>query len=118
MARLAGLGIETKLLFYSVHQLPTYRALARGESCSVADRLVAEGISLPCSATLLEGDVACVCRQVAQIVARSKGDRQTFAAESFAFTFNRSTATYKAGDSAGDQNALRVLSWRSQVALK
>ena len=75
IARLAGLGIETKPFFYPMHQLPMYRGLAHGQSYPVADRLAARGISLPCSATLSEGDVAFVCRQVAQVVARSKGDR-------------------------------------------
>ena len=75
MAKLAEVGIETRPFFYPMHALPMYRDLARGQSYPVADRLAAQGINLPSSATLSEGDLAFVCDQIVQILEMSRGNR-------------------------------------------
>lgn len=55
MARMAGAGIETRPVFYPMHQLPPYRDDT--SSFPVADRLAAGGINLPTHSGLSETDV-------------------------------------------------------------
>jgi perosamine synthetase len=55
MARLAATGIETRPVFYPMHQLPPYRDPTG--HFPVADRLSAGGINLPTHARLSEGDI-------------------------------------------------------------
>jgi perosamine synthetase len=61
MARLLGLGVETRPVFYPLHQLPPYREAARGEEFPVADGLARRGLSLPTWAGLSAEDLSYVC---------------------------------------------------------
>jgi perosamine synthetase len=55
IARLAEAGIETRPVFYPMHQLPPY--LEENGHYPVADRLAARGINLPTHAGLTENDI-------------------------------------------------------------
>jgi perosamine synthetase len=61
MARLQERGIETRPIFYPMHILPPYRRSAKGRRFPVADRISAQGISLPTWAGLKQDDVAFIC---------------------------------------------------------
>lgn len=66
--KLAEAGVETRPFFYPMHILPIYQDMAKGQCFPVAERLAAQGINLPSSATLSEEDVAFVCGQVVQVL--------------------------------------------------
>jgi perosamine synthetase len=71
MERLAEAGIETRPFFYPMHTLPMYADSSKGQIFPVAERLGAQGINLPSSATLSEEDVTFVCDQVIQALETS-----------------------------------------------
>lgn len=66
MKSLSSQGIETRPVFYPVHQMPPYRD-ARG-SFPVAERVAARGINLPTHALLTEDDIARVADSLAAAV--------------------------------------------------
>jgi perosamine synthetase len=66
IAKLAKMGIETRPFFYPMHTLPIYQDLAKGQGFPVAERLAAQGINLPSSATLCDEDVVFICEQLIQ----------------------------------------------------
>lgn len=70
MACMAAAGIETRPVFYPMHQLPPYRE-ADGRY-PVAERLAARGMNLPTHAGLTESDVGRVVSQLLKAV-RSLG---------------------------------------------
>lgn len=61
MARLAEQGIETRPVFYPMHQLPMYAPTAKGQMFPVADWLAARGLNLPTYAEMSKADVERVC---------------------------------------------------------
>jgi perosamine synthetase len=71
MAKLAKAGIETRPFFYPMHTLPMYQDVAQGQRFPAADRLAAQGINLPSSATLTEKDVVFICDELCQILEAS-----------------------------------------------
>lgn len=66
MARMAAGGIETRPVFYPMHQLPPYRE--ENGRYPVAERLAARGINLPTHAGLTESDVGRVVSQLLKAV--------------------------------------------------
>jgi perosamine synthetase len=64
MARLLEQGIETRPVFYPLHQLPPYREAARGEEFPVAEGLARRGVSLPTWAGLSADDLSYVCERL------------------------------------------------------
>ena len=58
LKRLAEMGVETRPVFYPMHQMPMYAAPA--SRFPVAERLAARGINLPTSGTITQDDVAYV----------------------------------------------------------
>ncbi len=64
MARLLEQGIETRPVFYPLHQLPPYREAARGEEFPVAEGLARRGVSLPTWAGLSLDDLSYVCERL------------------------------------------------------
>lgn len=70
MAHMAEAGIETRPVFYPMHQLPPY--LDEHGHYPVADRLAARGINLPTHAGLTENDIGRVVAQLLNAV-RSLG---------------------------------------------
>jgi perosamine synthetase len=61
MARLSKAGIETRPLFYPLHEMPPYRAFAGNRAFPNATRLSAHGMSLPSGVTLTDAQLDYVC---------------------------------------------------------
>ena len=61
MARLSKAGIETRPLFYPLHEMPPYRAYAGNRAFPHATKLSARGLSLPSGITLTDGQLDYVC---------------------------------------------------------
>jgi len=68
MAQLGKAGIETRPLFYPLHQMPPYRAYAGNRAFPHATRLSANGLSLPSGATLTDGQLDYVCGVIERCV--------------------------------------------------
>jgi perosamine synthetase len=69
MARLGKAGIETRPLFYPLHQMPPYRAFAGNRAFPHADRLSANGLSLPSGVTLTDGQLDYICGVIERCLA-------------------------------------------------
>jgi perosamine synthetase len=67
MARLADVGIETRPVFYPMHQLPPY--LDTSTAFPVADRLSAQGISLPTHGYLTDDDLDFIGEHLRALIA-------------------------------------------------
>lgn len=70
-ALIAGMradAIETRPVFYPLHTMPAYH-VEGGESFATAERLGAEGISLPTHVLLTEADIERVCESLERNVA-------------------------------------------------
>jgi perosamine synthetase len=76
---LAERGIETRPFFWPMHTLPMYQGCAPDLAYPVAERLAAQGLSLPSSATLTNEDVTYVCEQLVHMLG-SQGDRRVLSA--------------------------------------
>jgi perosamine synthetase len=61
MARLAQAGIETRPLFYPLHDMPPYRPFNGGKAFPVTDHLSANGVSLPSGVLLEPAEIDYVC---------------------------------------------------------
>jgi perosamine synthetase len=70
MAALRAAGIETRPIFPPLHTLPPYLSAATGRELPVAERIAANGITLPTWAGLREQDVARVCAALRAATAR------------------------------------------------
>jgi len=68
MIELAARGIETRPVFYPLHQLPPYRSLGQDKDFPVSTRLAHGGISLPTHAEMSRQDAECVARALLSIV--------------------------------------------------
>jgi perosamine synthetase len=68
MERLAEVGIETRPFFYPMHTLPMYQRISGGQRFPVAERLAAQGLNLPSSATLSTDEVDAVCERLIQVL--------------------------------------------------
>jgi perosamine synthetase len=68
---LADDGIETRPMFYPVHQMPIYQRA--GETHPVADRLATRGINLPSYPDLTDDDVHTIAASVRSYFERSPG---------------------------------------------
>lgn len=67
MARLDAVGVETRPVFYPMHELPPYQGLA-GAGFPVATDCAARGINLPTYAQLSHADIDRVCAALAAAV--------------------------------------------------
>ncbi|MEM2614423.1 MAG: DegT/DnrJ/EryC1/StrS aminotransferase family protein [Nitrososphaerota archaeon] len=63
MERLAREGIETRNMFYPLHEMPIYRNY-ESSSCSVSSRISKQGLSLPSSTKLTEEDVLSITQKL------------------------------------------------------
>jgi perosamine synthetase len=61
MQRLAQAGIETRPLFYPLHEMPPYKPFAGNTAYPVTDHLSANGLSLPSGVLLQPAEVDYVC---------------------------------------------------------
>lgn len=57
-------GIETRPLFYPMHQLPMYTSACEGRSYPVAEQLSRRGINLPSSSLLADEQIDFVCSRL------------------------------------------------------
>lgn len=63
---LGARGIETRPVFYSAHSMPPYINSVRGHAFPVAEKLSANGISLPTWAGLTENKIDYICHALRQ----------------------------------------------------
>ena len=62
-------GIESRPVFYPLHQMPPYRDLVPSEaSFPVAERISRTGISLPCSCRLKSEEIQHVCETITRVL--------------------------------------------------
>jgi perosamine synthetase len=61
MERLARAGVETRPLFYPLHDMPPYQRFTQGHAYPVTERLSANGLSLPSGVLLTDDDIDYVC---------------------------------------------------------
>ncbi|HEY2025287.1 DegT/DnrJ/EryC1/StrS family aminotransferase [Paraburkholderia sp.] len=59
-------GIETRPLFYPVHQMPMYAA--PGQHFPVADEIASRGINLPSYPALMRDDITFICERVREFL--------------------------------------------------
>ena len=69
MSRLDGAGIETRPLFYPLHEMPPYRRFAGNRAFPVTSGLSENGISLPSAVTLGSAQVSYIADTIARQVA-------------------------------------------------
>ena len=69
MTRLGEAGIETRPLFYPLHEMPPYRDAAGNREFPVTTRLSANGLSLPSGVTLTDAEIDFVCSTIERLVA-------------------------------------------------
>jgi perosamine synthetase len=77
MARLAGAGIETRPLFYPLHEMPPYRGYTQGREFPHTSRLSANGLSLPSAVTLSDAAIDYICGVIERSLATRLLARQT-----------------------------------------
>jgi len=70
MADLAQRGIETRPLFYPVHEFPMYRGCRSDDDCPVARDLCYRGLSLPTSSYLKKPDIDIISREVRELISQ------------------------------------------------
>jgi perosamine synthetase len=68
LARLGQANVETRPLFYPLHDMPPYRAYAGGRDFPNASRLSANGFSLPSAVTLTTAEIDYICGVVGRIL--------------------------------------------------
>ena len=68
MARLAAAGVDTRPLFYCMHEMPPYKGYAGNREFPVATRLSANGLSLPSSNAITEAELDYVAATVERLV--------------------------------------------------
>jgi perosamine synthetase len=69
MARLADAGIDTRPVFFCLHDMPPYKGFSGNRSFANAARISAEGLSLPSSTSISDDELAFVADTVARLVA-------------------------------------------------
>ena len=68
IAKLANGGIETRPFFYPMHSLPMYSDFNKKEQFPVSERLAANGLNLPSSATLTIDDIVFICEKIRELL--------------------------------------------------
>ncbi|MBI1245744.1 MAG: aminotransferase class I/II-fold pyridoxal phosphate-dependent enzyme [Alphaproteobacteria bacterium] len=78
MARLGAAGVDTRPLFYCMHEMPPYKTYAGNRDFPISAHLSANGLSLPSSTSITEAELEYVAGTIERIVgarrlARSNG---------------------------------------------
>ena len=68
MARLAAAGVDSRPLFYCMHEMPPYKGYAGNRAFPVADRLSQNGLSLPSSTSITAAELEYVAATVERVV--------------------------------------------------
>lgn len=63
-------GVETRPVFYCMHEMPPYKSFGSSESLKVSRSISAKGMSLPSSVSLTEIEVAHICNMVKEFYRR------------------------------------------------
>jgi perosamine synthetase len=69
MRRLGEAGIDTRPLFYPLHEMPPYKAFAGDGDFHATTELSAQGFSLPSGVGLSDGEIDYVCAALARLLA-------------------------------------------------
>jgi len=72
MARLAKMGVDTRPLFYCMHEMPPYKAYAGNRAFPVASRLSENGLSLPSSTAITAAELDHVADALLSLVRTRK----------------------------------------------
>ena len=72
MAGLLDAGIETRPFFYPLHTLPPYVEISKNKSFPIAERLAAQGMNLPSSASLSQNEITFICETISRVLASFK----------------------------------------------
>ena len=65
--KLAALGIQSRPMFYPLHQMPPYQRYGKSSGFSVSERISRQGISLPSSAELTEDQIIHIAESLRKI---------------------------------------------------
>lgn len=68
IAKLHRMGIETRRMFYPLHDMPPYTSFCGGRSFDVSDRLSRTALSLPTAVTLSEEDIDHITEAIGRIL--------------------------------------------------
>ncbi|MBM3524059.1 MAG: DegT/DnrJ/EryC1/StrS family aminotransferase [Alphaproteobacteria bacterium] len=77
MKRLGEAGIDTRPLFYPLHEMPPYKACAGNRAFPATTALSAQGFSLPSGVGLGDDDIDYICATLQRLVAVRRLVRQT-----------------------------------------
>ncbi len=77
IARLSAAGIDTRPLFYCMHEMPPYRGYAGNREFPVSARLSAGGLSLPSSTSITDAELDYVAGTLERIVRARRLARST-----------------------------------------
>jgi perosamine synthetase len=69
MAKLAAAGIDTRPIFYCMHDMPPYKGFAGNREFPVSARISANGLSLPSSTSISQAELDFVADTVVRLVA-------------------------------------------------
>jgi perosamine synthetase len=69
MAKLAAAGIDTRPIFYCMHEMPPYKGFAGNRAFPVSARVSANGLSLPSSTSITQAELDFVADTVVRLVA-------------------------------------------------
>jgi perosamine synthetase len=69
MAKLASAGIDTRPIFYCMHDMPPYKGFAGNREFPVSARISANGLSLPSSTSITQAELDFVADTVVRLVA-------------------------------------------------
>jgi len=75
MAKLARAGIDSRPVFYCLHDMPPYKPFAGNRGFDVASRISADGLSLPSSTSISEAEIAFVADTVERLAATCRLQR-------------------------------------------
>jgi perosamine synthetase len=71
-AQLATAGIETRPMFYPLHEMPACAEFPRSNDLMNSIRIARSGIVLPSGPTLTEDDVVYICDQFKRTISEQK----------------------------------------------
>jgi len=74
MRQLLHYGVDTRPVFYPMHQMPPYQSLRTSESLQCSNYIAAQGLSLPSSVTLQEDDIVYVASLLESVLEKQSCD--------------------------------------------
>ena len=68
LLKLAGIGIETRPVFYPMHTLPMYCDSNKGNEFVISEKISKNGLNLPSSCTLTHDDIVFICEKIRELI--------------------------------------------------